>query len=203
VKRFSKFSFLFLFGFVWGKNLFHLKKPNIYLYPEKDTRIEVKLIGKEDVSITNTKPSYKDGWRVWVTKGGKINNEFSYLFYEALLTYVPDVEKGYCVEGKEIWDFFGKIMEEIGFNELEIVDFINYWSEKLEESPYYLIFPLFNEEIEKIISLDISPKPDRILRVWFLIRKSKEKVKLKKPQLPIFSRNGFSVVEWGVLMESD
>ena len=46
-------------------------------------------------------------------------------------------------------------------------------------------------------SLDISPAPDSILRVFMAYQPLDEPIEMEPQQLEPFIRTGFTVVEWG------
>src|SRR5690554_1931397 len=62
-----------------------VKKPVIYLYPEDEKVVTVKL--QYDGELICTYPEYKDGWEVITKPDGTLiniedNMEYSYLFWE-------------------------------------------------------------------------------------------------------------------------
>ncbi|MDO9391058.1 MAG: carboxypeptidase regulatory-like domain-containing protein, partial [bacterium] len=62
-----------------------MEKPNIYLYPTKQETLTVKVHPKG--KITTSIPEYNTGWNVVVAPGGKINDTYDFLFYEATVDY--------------------------------------------------------------------------------------------------------------------
>ncbi|PIP12010.1 MAG: hypothetical protein COT45_03020 [bacterium (Candidatus Stahlbacteria) CG08_land_8_20_14_0_20_40_26] len=178
-----------------------VRKPNIYLYPRERGFINVRLLSSPGNSITKSEPLYDNDWRVYTEPSGRINGEYDYLFYEATLGNTPTQSNGWCVAYKELWDFFKDIMREYGFNTREINDFVDYWSKHLVKSPYYDIFPLGNKDIDKEYRLQIEPKPDVVLRLWFYIVPRDAEIKLNPPTILTFLRMGFTVTEWGVILK--
>lgn len=124
-------------------------KPAIYLYPEKETEINVKLI--VDGKLTASDPPYDSGigWNVTAYPDGKIQHSsiqafkhsqfFPYLYYEADINNVTIPHEGWVVEKVIVKDKIINLMTEIGFNEKEIGDFLAYWLPRLQEKPYYFI----------------------------------------------------------------
>jgi hypothetical protein len=174
-------------------------KPNIYLYPEAETEVTVRLIA-EDGEIIRTEPEYGDGFRVRVTPDGRIEGKYDYLFYEAVIGDINDLEFGWCVSSKGIMEFFEGVLREYGFNWREITDFIDYWSGKLPDAPYYRIYPLEKRDIDGKVSLYIEPEPGTLFRVWFYIIPSDKWMDLREPTIIPLKREGFTVVEWGVIL---
>ncbi|OYD15437.1 hypothetical protein CH333_05760, partial [candidate division WOR-3 bacterium JGI_Cruoil_03_44_89] len=120
-----------------------VEKPNIYLYPEGDTTVYVRLIPKEGNFITKSLPPYEDGWCVDANSRGKLNGMFDYLYYEGKLVNTPPVDDGWCVGLDSIWNFFEERLRRYGFNEKEISDFVEYWQIHLPKTRFYLVFPLY------------------------------------------------------------
>ncbi len=173
-------------------------KPNIYLYPEKECVVEVTL--KPNGKITKSIPEYKDGWKVNIKPNGIINNEYTFLFYEAEVD-VELPELGWCVEVNELNNFFKSSLLDYGLNETEIEDFIEYWSKRLDVSSYYCIYPLVGDDLINICPISIDPEPDNMLRLWFIFIPVDQYKTLNQPEIPIFSRQGFEVVEWGGILQ--
>lgn len=59
---------------------------------------------------------------------------------------------------------------------------------------------IHNFEINDIIGitkLDITPKPDSMLRVMMLYKPLDKPIKIGEQKLKPFERKGFTVIEWG------
>src|SRR4051812_21348674 len=93
----------------------HLAKPAIYLYPEKETALTVKLV--LEGTLTGTYPELDPAtgnWNLIAYPGGKIFNKpdgrnYSYLFWEGSSGAVPaDFSTGFVVKGSELRPFFRK-----------------------------------------------------------------------------------------------
>ena len=55
---------------------------------------------------------------------------------------------------------------------------------------------------QKNMNLIIDPKPDTIIRLDFYFKPIKEIVKIKEPIIITPTRNGFTVVEWGGILDN-
>ena len=98
-------------------------------------------------------------------------------------------------------NFFSDNLTMTGFNPREIDDFIDYWIPKLTDHCCYAIYPQYNEHLTQMIQLDISVEPDNIIRVIYVIRALESgSLSLVEPTIPQFSREGFTVAEWGVIL---
>ncbi|HCL55432.1 MAG TPA: hypothetical protein DHW82_00250 [Spirochaetia bacterium] len=173
-----------------------MKKPNIYLYPEKEEKLTVSLeiIGKMTESI----PDYQDGWKVRVEPSGLINGKYRFLFYEANVSYPFTLDSGWVMTRKSFHSEMSQILDQIGLNQTEKADFMEYWTQKLLwEKPYYLVYWIKPQELDQAAKLTISKKPDSILRILFYFVPSSQKEDITPPEIKPFERKGFTVVEWG------
>lgn len=176
-----------------------MKKPVIYLYPESTQEIEVKLdySGK----LTCTYPEYKDGWHIVAHPNGMLQNiengkEYSYLFWEGEAEIEYDLSKGYVIAGDDTAEFLEKKLSELGLNRAEANEFIVYWLPEMQGNKYNLI-TFQNEIYTEAAKLEITPKPDSILRVFMAYKPLEELMEIKEPNIETFHREGFTVVEWG------
>lgn len=176
-------------------------KPAIYLYPTKETTINVK-IGPEIGIRTITIPAYDsiNGWSVIANKQGNIflgNQRYSHLFYEAL-TPTPKIPKtGWIADGKHLWRDLFVIAKKSQLNTKEAKEFSNYWTEKLDESEYYFVGWVNRDEIDAIEPLNISPKPETLWRVRYFFIPLQSKMDIAQPNINKLQRNGYTAVEWG------
>lgn len=175
------------------------KKPVIYLYPTTEQTVSVKLDFKG--KLTCTYPEYKDGWIVKAKPDGTLinlsdNREYSYLFWEGISRNKWDMSKGFVVKGTETEKFLKERLEYMGLKPKEYNEFIVYWLPILQQNKYNLI-AFAGEDYDNIARLDISPKPDSVLRVMMHYKPLKRPVKIEEQKLQQFVRRGFTVVEWG------
>lgn len=176
------------------------KKPAIYLYPEEDSVINVELVinGKLIKDI----PMYGNGWEVFVTTEGLIENQYDYLYYEAWLNEIVLPTEGWIVKYDNLENWFELYLTKLGLNEKEKSQFKEYWLNELPESNYYEIKLLSNQFLEENMNLQISPEPESILRLNFHFRSLNEQVDIEEPKIHNFERKGFTVVEWGGIIQN-
>ncbi|HZD59296.1 MAG TPA: hypothetical protein VE439_02425 [Anaerolineae bacterium] len=175
-----------------------VKKPNIYLYPEKEEAIKVSI--QTSGRITQAIPEYRNGWEITAAPGGKIGGTLDFLYYEAMIDYPFTLNKGWITDKLHFNSDMNLILREVGLNNRERRDFLDYWSRELTwEKNRYAIYYLSEDEIGRAVKLSFSKKPDSILRVYFYFMPVDGEVKIEKPIIPPFVRNGFTVVEWGGL----
>lgn len=178
-----------------------IEKPIIYLYPEEETNIEVKLGKKEN--ITCSYPKYENGWKVVASPNGDLkyieNGKNLYaLYYEAKTEKENKVEKeGFVVKGEDSANFLEEKLEILGLNERESEEFIVYWLPKLEANKYNYIRFLNKEEIDENMPLEIEPKPDTQIRILMTFKGLHKEIKVEEQQLTRVERKGYTVVEWG------
>lgn len=87
------------------------EKPVIYLYPEREQEVTVKL--DYNGRFTCTYPEYGNGWQVTAYPDGRLVNkadgqEYSYLFWEGQDETEYDLSKGYVVAGGDTEAFLGR-----------------------------------------------------------------------------------------------
>ena len=177
-------------------------KPVIYLYPERQIDVSVKLDYQGRLTVTY--PAYDGGWNVRAYPDGRLINradglEYSYLFWEGF----PDnprwwnLSEGYCVAGADTASFLQRTLSELGLTPKEYNEFIVYWLPQMQDNPYNLITFQW-DEYEDLAPLSVSPAPDSVLRVFMVFAPLEKPADIKAPtKRPDFERNGFTVVEWG------
>ena len=180
-----------------------VKKPVIYLYPEKVTELNINL-ETENIDLTTTYPDYKDGWDVMVYPDGTIvdknNRKYSYLYWEGN-SKVPfiDMSKGFVVSKDNYIEFLECKLSEIGLTDKEACDFITYWLPQMNEYEYCLAsFQMENYEDQ--VKLDYSVNPDNELRLFVAFKGLDGFIEIEEQDLSYyedFEREGFVVVEWG------
>ncbi|NTW83652.1 MAG: hypothetical protein HGB36_09855 [Chlorobiaceae bacterium] len=178
-----------------------VKKPALYLYPERNTTVEVRLGPKG--RITKTIPDYKDKWKVNVDSKGRIDRKYRYLFYEAQLdTPIAQPQEGWCVRSRELGPWMRSHLPSFGLNSQEAQDFRAYWLKNLPKSTYWIIRMIQPEVVDDQLGLIIRPEPKSLLRVLLHFTPSKEMVRLREPEISRFERKGFVSVEWGGIVGS-
>ena len=174
------------------------RKPILYLYPEKEEEITVKL---KNANLINTSyPKYNDGWKVIASPNGnlKINDKNYYaLYWDEKYLKKNNFEEGFYVTKDNAISFLEEKLKIIGLNERESNEFIMYWLPVLENNKKSLVYFELTEERENNNKLIIEPKPDSLLRIVIHIKKVNKKVDIKEEHLKTFERKGFTAVEWG------
>ncbi|MBO9594285.1 MAG: hypothetical protein J7599_15375 [Niabella sp.] len=184
------------------KNCTIAYKPNIYLYPLKETDMQVRLSFPQGGSVIASIPTYHTGWNVRVAPSGKIEGQYNYLFYESEQPDNWQKDAGQVVSRDSLQQFFEADMAASQFKPHEISDFIDYWIPRLKSAPYYAVYPQEKPVIEKLIRLHFSEQPDAVLRLFYLVKALDKPIQLSPyPKKETVGRAGFHVAEWGVILE--
>jgi len=175
-------------------------KPVIYLYPEKEMKVSVKLGHPE--KITSSYPLYEDGWDVVAKPDGGLKDldtgrELYSLYWEGKHNYPTNLDTGFIVERNSIIPFLEEKLELLGLNEREAEEFIIYWLPKLQENKYNFINFVSLEDINNNMPLEVSPKPDTMIRIMMQFKGLDKKIKVNEQRLVTPEREGFTLVEWG------
>ena len=175
-------------------------KPIIYIYPEEETKVTVKVGNVQNLICTY--PKYDNGWEVIAKPNGdlvdcKTGRNLYALYWEGINTVEPNMEEGFVVKGEDTIKFLEEKLEILGLNEREANEFIIYWLPKLESNKYNFIRFQTEEEINNNMPLEITPAPDTIIRVMMEFKALEEPIKVQEQQLETPQRNGYTVVEWG------
>ncbi len=153
------------------------------------------------MDITCTYPEYEDGWNVTAHPDGTLINkkddrEYSYLFWEGKGVANWDFSTGFVVKGSDTVNFLQDKLEYMGLNSKEINDFIVYWLPLMKHNEYNLI-SFQTSNYENNVKLNITPKPDSILRVFMAYIPLDNYIEIPEQQLNTFNREGFVAIEWG------
>ena len=173
-------------------------KPVIYLYPEEETKVSVKL--NLEGQLTCTYPVYEDGWEVLASPDGTLKDgkgqTYNYLYWEGETLIQYDLSKGFCVKGTDTAVFLEDALEKLGLTRKEANEFIVYWLPLMEQNPYNIIS--FQSDIyTDAAQLEVVPVPDTVIRVFMAWQACEEYVELPEQELNAPERNGFTVIEWG------
>ena len=185
---------------LWELGVFNVgEKPAVYLYPEKDMQVNVS-VGVNGLIIKSI-PEYNTGWRVYTTPDGRIDNRYDYLFYEVLLFQPEKPHAGWVVAYDELENWFDTKLPEMGLNSKESSDLKEYWLNRLPKSDYYQIGLLSESYLEKNMLLSVTPAPRTVIRRMLYFKPLKTKISLNEPAIETKERRGFTVVEWGGILD--
>lgn len=182
-------------------NLVSEDKPIIYLYPEETLDVEVKLGNSEYLSCTY--PKYENGWKVIANPDGnlidkKTGRNLYALYWEG--ENIPkqiNMQEGFCIKGEDTSKFLEEKLELLGLNEKEAEEFIIYWLPKMQNNKYNFIRFETIEEQNSSMPLEVTPRPDSIIRIMMDWKALDEKIEVSEQKLVTPEREGFTLVEWG------
>ena len=227
VASFLILSIIFLFiGYVLFVPTVMLK-PAIYLYPDKEQKVEVKL-GKS-IKYINTIPNYHKGWVVMAKPTGILYdlqpqytncdelpynefgfeyskkaceaNAYPYIYWDGvqLLKPLPNKELGFIVSKDDIDNFLNDKADIMKFNSDEKAEFVSYWSYRMKGTGWdnFRVYFLQNEEVDEYLPINVSPKPTSSNRIQIIISKAEGNEEIGEQPLIPISRTGFTLVEWG------
>jgi hypothetical protein len=203
-------------------------KPVIYLYPEKDTEISVRLINP--TYFTAVIPNYNSYWKVLAQPNGILKdlkteltkcesleikfgteyatkacekNQYPFLYWSGKTKGInyPKAENGFIVKKENLNPFFDEKLSFIGFNQKEINDFKEYWVAKLSKnnSDYFRITFFQNDVLNSMFPMEVKPNPNSSIRIFMDWSAINENTSIIEQKLKSYSRNGFTLVEWGGL----
>ena len=183
-------------------------KPAIYIYPKKEINVEVKL--KIKGQLMTVIPDYNDGWRMHVKPngqmkviGGNTQISYDYIYYDNTVDKIIKPKEGWNIHKKDLLKWHKKFLTDIGLNESEKKEYLEYWIPRLEneiDGDYILINNLSKDYIDEYMELNITPKPEHIYRLLVLYRNGFKNMEIKNPEVETFERKGYYVVEWGGIL---
>ena len=182
-------------------------KPNIYIYTDRETRLEVLF--EEPELLTASIPEYGAGWTVTAEPDQKgtctlkdpSGGTYRYLFYESVSSLsLFQTEAGYRIDSAAREGQFREILAGMGFNGQETEDFVEYWSERLEPDTNYIMYPQDTARVDLAMPVTVTPQPDRMERIWFLFLED-EGQPVEEPEPLLLDREGGCVmIEWGGML---
>ncbi|HYG52600.1 MAG TPA: hypothetical protein VD905_16930 [Flavobacteriales bacterium] len=184
------------------KNL-HTRKPVIYLYPHEKTEVNVQLVYNGDLEFTY--PEYTaGGWDVTANPNGTIEadgKQYNYLFWDGKMDQNKlnvDFSSGFVVDSKSLVTFLESTLAQIGFNSKESADFITYWVPLMQVNEKNYIHFILNEDYNQVATINVSPEPNCMLRVFMVWTKASGGLGDVLPQAFVpCKREGFTLIEWG------
>lgn len=176
-----------------------IEKPVIYLDGYTGEDVTIKLDFKGDLTMTYPEIGENNTWKVKALTDEKIivdGETYRYLFWEGTQNTKWNFAKGSCVKGSETISFLKSQLAKFGLNELEIADFITYWGPRMINNNYNVI-SFQTSNYTDTAKLTVTPKPDKVLRVFMAWYASDDKVDIKPQEFKFPTRKGKVLIEWG------
>ena len=182
----------------WNKTF---AKPVVYLYPEAETEVTVRLEYKGRLTCTYPAPDPDGAWHVTARPDGTLTDkqgrEYSYLFWEGASDGTPpDFSRGFVVRGSDTAAFLREKLAYMGLTPREYNEFIVYWLPRMQDNPWNLI-AFQGKNYTDSAPLTVTPRPDSVLRIFMAYRPLNAPVSVPPQELTPFVRKGFTLVEWG------
>lgn len=178
-----------------------VKKPVIYVYPEKEMEVNIQLNVNGQLGFTY--PNYNEGWNFIASPNGNIKmneKEYNYLFWESDMPkedIILENQTGFLVHSDSLLNFLESSLNTMGLNSKESADFITFWYPQMIKNTTNHIHFLFNEACNTYAELEITPAPNNIYRVGMLWAEAKTNFVPDKQNISTLERNGFTIIEWG------
>ena len=178
-------------------------KPIIYLYPENEIQINVKLGYPELATCVYPEYDLKSGWNVLAKPNGDLidfntNRNLYALYYESKNKKEYNVtDEGFVVKREDTVKFLEEKLVILGLNDREAEEFIIYWLPKLQENEYNYIRFASMDEINENMPLEFSQQPDTLIRILMTYKGLNAPIQVKEQNLEKIERKGFTAVEWG------
>ncbi|MFH1667491.1 MAG: hypothetical protein ABH884_00500 [Candidatus Komeilibacteria bacterium] len=178
-------------------------KPVIYLYPEEETAISVKVA--PNGGFTKVEPDYNEGWYVLANPQGELYNyadqiTYPYLFWEGIGFDYHLPKEGFVVAQKDIENFLVNKLSYLGLIKSEYDEFIDFWLPRMQDQPFYFITFLPQEKFDLLAPLEIVPEPETVIRVFMDYRGLDQYQEVAEQQLEKRERVGYTAIEWGGAM---
>jgi len=209
-------------------------KPVVYLYPSAPTKVNVKFLANIQLTTDIPKYVQSLGWNVLAKPDGELSdlqtqytncdifnsphagseyakeacdkNIYPYLYWSGnrIGAQYPKLENGWIVEKKDLNNFLNAKLDEIGFNQKEKSDMLEYWTPYLnkKQGNYFRISFLQTRDMNQLAPMQITPTPNKVFRIFLDWDNYNSKPNTDiKPQIldRLTNRDGFTVVEWGGL----
>jgi hypothetical protein len=175
-------------------------KPVIYLYPTKPTNISITV----DAKITKSSPTYNNGWKVTAYPNGNLivnNKPYDSLFWEGIGKKYPTIDNGFVIAQSNLSSTIHSQLSQLGLNDKETNDFMAFWIPKMPKTPYVRLTWFGTNQMNQLAPLHVNPKPDTTIRIFLDFEGLDQKISLPIEYLSAPARKGFTLVEWGGLLQ--
>lgn len=179
-------------------------KPNLYLYPDRDTLMHVELELDLGQSVLASAPRYRDGWTGIAHPDGFFSvrdQRAPFLFYEVSLNKHQPAwlqrDVGWCLPADGAVEAMGELLRAYDFTEREVADFVEAWEIDLPKTESYAVYP--QRDVEDFARVHVSPSLP-LDRLWLLVTDGAG-CALPEPVIEPLDRRGAHAVEWGVVLD--
>ena len=162
-------------------------KPNIYVSGAEGTELKLGIKYKSESNLLIAVPAH--GPQGWTGKilgksdaqtiqiqalgevPGQVNSaKYPYLFYDLRTDdSLLQNKSAFCVPKAELMPSLLNFLKSSRFKKNELEDFSAYWDKKFPPAERYCVYPQENDSIDRIVTLEVTPTPKSVTRVWFLV----------------------------------
>lgn len=169
--------------------------PLIYFYPTKPTAVKTTI----NSPITS---KVKD-WSFIADSKGEISlkdgRKLNFIPYEFLRRDFRRPTQGFVVDKEHYISFLkDNLWKSLGLTGTEIAD---YWKDlewRIPKSEYYFISLIDRTEIDRVLPMEVNPKPDTIIRnMTYILPLQQPFIPIPLPEIKAPERKGFTVLENG------
>lgn len=184
-------------------------KPIIYLYPEKETLVDVSIETPGKIYVSD--PTYpKNGWKnILSYPSGKLiyqGEQYGELFYEIDHKEIEVPKTGIVIKTENVRAEIKNILLKYGLNDYESGEFLKFWTPKLVSlNKPYILFSIFSKESkDKMDKIILSPQADTRIEVIAYFKGLNTNVSVPIMDIPKNPpiRRGFVMVAWGGLLDN-
>jgi hypothetical protein len=187
---------------LWTSDIYKdVDKPVIYLYPEKETHVSVRMDIQGETLFTY--PQLDESWEFVAQPNGELqfgDRTYNYLFWEARqkdLTNPAEEQEGFNVAKNDVVSFLEEKLTDAGLSSKEQADFITYWGPRLSAHELTFVHFEFNEECDHYAKMAITPQPDNVYRIYMSWTAIDAALNVSEQKIEKMNRSGFTVLEWG------
>jgi hypothetical protein len=196
----------------WSKHV--APAPAIWLFPEEELDVRVRLEFQGEGFMTISTPAYNDEWRIHVdpkvlfgkyTQTYVADRPYTYLDYDGFRDGEFQREAGWYVRKQDLLSWQREMLPELGFSDDEVDD-VNYsygrlLLERRYPQEYFAVYPQGRDIVDQSVRLTVDPAPDAVNRLWLYFVPTDETPELEEPKVDRVAREGFTVVELGFLSD--
>lgn len=124
--------------------------------------------------------------------------------YESLtLAALMQQEEGLVIKADTRTEQFEQILSAYGFNEKEICDFVDFWTEKLSPGRSYVMYPQLTETVDTAMPITVEgAEPDSYYRIWFYFAEYNGQ-NTEEPIIHPVCHDGLTLIEWGGIIAGE
>jgi|GEM_PF-1389842 len=183
--------------------------PIIYFYSKKNLVISAKVRG--DLISPSVERNSNGYWNIVASPNGTLTTldgkKYRYIPYEFLRSDFKRPDKGSVIEGSKLEEYLkNDLWKKLGLTDSEINDYWQDTKPRVRPAPHYFVSLIARSEIDRVLPMEVNPKPDTIIRnMTYILPLSQSPsmsiIPLEEEKLIAPEREGFTVLENGVFTD--